>query len=208
MSLAQGVTTNDESSSLLIVHTHTAKSSTDIKSRSLGVRASIRTLGVNVNETKVRSTKRLLELIGTLINVCATIVANVVTLGDKGGLGTPVDGLIGLPGVSTTTGETEGLEAAVLEGDVAGEDNQVSPRDLAAILLLDRPCDLLDFGGLCDGCVTYRADDGPCPGSGCRASCREERIVVDPGDVSKTVENMAFRSLLTIPEPPRPSIAR
>jgi hypothetical protein len=127
VSLAQGVTPNDESSSLLIIHTHTTKSSTNIKSRSLRIRASIRTLGVNINETEVSSTKRLLKLISSLINVSATVVANIITLGNKGRLSTPVDRLIGLPGVGSATGETEGLETTVFEGDVAGENDQVSP---------------------------------------------------------------------------------
>src|SRR5262249_38051044 len=38
-----------------------------------------------------------------------------------------------------TATETEGLESHRFEGDVAGQDHQVGPGNLAAILLLDRP---------------------------------------------------------------------
>ncbi|KAI6774072.1 hypothetical protein HG531_000921 [Fusarium graminearum] len=110
VSLSKGVSTDDKSSGLLIVHAHTAKGLTDIKGGSLGVGGTVRTLRVDVDQTEVSSTKRLLELVGTLVDVSAAVVADIVTLGDECSLGTPVDGLIGLPGVGTATGETKGLE--------------------------------------------------------------------------------------------------
>ena len=51
----------------------------------------------------------------------------------------PIDILIRLPDILAPAAETERLEAHRLERDVAGEDHQVGPRNLAAILLLDRP---------------------------------------------------------------------
>jgi hypothetical protein len=47
--------------------------------------------------------------------------------------------VVGFPYVGAATGEAEGLEAHGFERDVAGEDDQVGPRNLAAVLLLDRP---------------------------------------------------------------------
>jgi len=139
MGLSKGVTTNDKSSSLLIIHTHTVKRHTDIKSRSLGIGATIRTLGVDVDQTVVSSTKRLLKLVGAVVNVGATIVADIVTLGNESSLSTPVDRLISLPGVGTTASETKRLKVHALEGDVAGEEVEIGPRDLVAVLLLDGP---------------------------------------------------------------------
>src|SRR5262249_20134161 len=43
------------------------------------------------------------------------------------------------PGVFATATETEGLEAHRFEGNVARQDDQVGPGNLAAVLLLDRP---------------------------------------------------------------------
>ena len=51
----------------------------------------------------------------------------------------PIDVLVRLPDVLATAAETEGLEAHRFERDVAGEDHQVGPGNLAAIFLLDRP---------------------------------------------------------------------
>src|SRR6185436_14205419 len=47
--------------------------------------------------------------------------------------------LFRLPDVGAASCESEGLEAHRLKGDVAGEDHQVGPRNLPAVLLLDRP---------------------------------------------------------------------
>ena len=49
------------------------------------------------------------------------------------------DDLFGLPEVGTAEGEPERLEARRLQRGVACEHQQVGPRDLVAVLLLDRP---------------------------------------------------------------------
>src|SRR6202030_1015315 len=66
-------------------------------------------------------------------------VAAVALVAEPGGLGTPVDVLLGLPGIHAAAAEAKGLEAHRLQGDVAGEDDEVGPGDLPAVLLLDRP---------------------------------------------------------------------
>src|SRR4030095_16914204 len=45
----------------------------------------------------------------------------------------------GPPAALAPAGEAERLEPHGLQGTVAGEDHQVGPRDLPAVLLLDRP---------------------------------------------------------------------
>jgi hypothetical protein len=92
----------------------------------------------------VSSTKRLLKLVGAVVNVSAAVVADIVTLGNESSLSAPVDRLIGLPSVGTTASETEGLKVHALEGDVAGEEVEIGPRDLVAVLLLDGPCEMLE----------------------------------------------------------------
>ena len=62
-----------------------------------------------------------------------------LVVAEPGLLDAPVHVLIRLPDVLATAAEAEGLEAHRLERDVAGEDHQVGPGDLAAVLLLDRP---------------------------------------------------------------------
>ena len=51
----------------------------------------------------------------------------------------PVHVLVRLPDVLAPAAETESLEAHGFERDVAREDHQVGPGNLAAVLLLDRP---------------------------------------------------------------------
>src|SRR5207237_8150647 len=66
-------------------------------------------------------------------------VTAVALVAQPGGLRAPVDVLLTLPGVYSAAGEAERLEAHRVQGDVAGEDHQVGPGDLPAVLLLDRP---------------------------------------------------------------------
>src|SRR5262249_8730582 len=54
-------------------------------------------------------------------------------------LAAPEDVLLRLPDVLAPAAEAEGLEPHRFERDVAGEDHEVGPRDLAPVLLLDRP---------------------------------------------------------------------
>ena len=172
--LAESVATSDQGNSFLVVHGHAAESCADVPSRGDGVRNTIGTLRVDVDQTHVRGRQRVLEI--ALVNVLglhlglvavhhtvlcqtglAVGVANVVA--QPSGLSTPVYGLIGLPLVRAATSETEGLDSHVLESNckavsiidsmlmkmwkfpltIASEEDQVSPRDLVAVLLLDRP---------------------------------------------------------------------
>src|SRR5665811_2022901 len=66
-------------------------------------------------------------------------IAAVALVSQPGVLRAPVDVLLGFPDVLAPAPETEGLEAHRLQRDVAGEDHQVGPGDLPAVLLLDRP---------------------------------------------------------------------
>lgn len=82
-------------------------------------------------------TKRLLEALG--VTFSGGVLAVTLAVSHPLGLGAPVDGLVRLPGVGTATCEAKGLEAHGLEGDVAGEDEEIGPGDFVAVLLLDGP---------------------------------------------------------------------
>src|SRR5581483_9037368 len=62
----------------------------------------------------------------------------VAAVGEPLALDAPVD-FRRIPDVRASAAEAECLEAHRLERDVAGEDHQVGPRELLAVLLLDRP---------------------------------------------------------------------
>ena len=127
--LAEGVAARDQGHRLLVVHRHPAERLADVAGRGDRVRVTVRALRVDVDETHLDRAERLLEL----------PVAVVALVAEPDGLGTPVDVVVRLPGVHAAAAEAEGLEAHRLQGDVAGEDHEIGPRDLLAVLLLDRP---------------------------------------------------------------------
>jgi hypothetical protein len=85
-------------------------------------------LGVDVDQAHLHGAHVLGELAVTAVALVA----------QPGVLRAPED-LLRLPDVGSPEGEAEGLEPHRLEGAVAGEDDQVGPGDLLAVLLLDRP---------------------------------------------------------------------
>ena len=94
----------------------------------IGIRLAVRPFRIHVNEPHLHGAEGIRQL----------TVAAVALVTEPRGLGPPVD-LLGLPAILAPAGEAEGLEPHRLQGDVAGQDHQVGPRDLPAVLLLDRP---------------------------------------------------------------------
>ena len=127
--LAEGVTARDQGDRLLVVHRHPAERLADVAGRGERVRVAVRPLRVDVDEAHLDRAERVGEL----------AVAAVALVIQPGRLRTPVDVLLGLPGVHPAAAEAERLETHRLQGDVAGEDHEVGPGDLPAVLLLDRP---------------------------------------------------------------------
>ena len=127
--LAERVTAGDQGDGLLVVHGHAGEGGADVLGRGQRIRLAVRALGVHVDQTHLHGGERVGEL----------AVAGVAGVGQPLALGAPVDVLLRLPHVLATAAEAEGLQTRVLEGDVAGQDHQVGPRDLLAVLLLDRP---------------------------------------------------------------------
>jgi len=126
--LAEGVTADDEGNGLFVVHGHAAERLADVTTGSDRVGIRVRTFRVHVDEAHLDGAERLHEV----------AVAAVALVVEPDVLGSPVDVLLGSPHIFTTASETEGLEAHRFEGDVAGEDQKIGPRELAAVLLLDR----------------------------------------------------------------------
>ena len=126
--LAEGVAAGDEGDGLLVVHRHPPERLPDVPGGEGGVGVPVRALGVDVDEAHLHGAERTGEL----------AVAAVAGVTQPLLLGAPED-LLGLPDVLAPEREAEGLEAHRLEGDVAGEHEQVGPGDLLAVLLLDRP---------------------------------------------------------------------
>ncbi len=127
--LAEGVTARGEREGLLVVHGHAAEGLADVACRAQRVGLAVGALGVHVDEPHLHGGKRVLKL----------AVARVALVAQPLALRTPVDVHRGLPDVLAAATESEGLEAHGLKRAVTGQDHEVGPRQLAAVLLLDRP---------------------------------------------------------------------
>ncbi len=126
--LAEGVAADDQRCRLLVVHRHPAERLADVVRRLERIRLAVGPLGVDVDEPHLHGAERTRQL----------ALALVALVAEPRVLRTPED-LLRLPDIRPAEAEPERLEAHRLHGDVAGEDEQVGPRDRLAVLLLDRP---------------------------------------------------------------------
>ena len=129
--LAESVATGDQGNDLLVVHGHAVEGGADVLGRLQVVTAGIRPFRVHIDQAHVGSAEGTVQL--------AAVLDPLRVDTQPLHLGAPVDVLVRFPGVLTTTGKAEGTEAHGLQRDVAGEDEQVRPGNLLAVLLLDRP---------------------------------------------------------------------
>ena len=129
MGLAECVAAGDERDSLLVVHRHALERLADVLGRCERIRLAVRPFRIDVDQAHLHRAERMLEL----------AVAEVALVRKPLAFRTPVDRIVRLPGVHPAAAETERLEAHGLEGDIAGQDQEVAPGDFPAVFLLDRP---------------------------------------------------------------------
>src|SRR5438552_1528721 len=129
VSFSEGMTACNQRHRFFIIHRHSSKSFADVASGRDRVWVAVRAFRVDVDQAHLHSSKRILQV----------PVAGVALVVEPFALGAPVDILFRLPDVRTAATETECLEAHRFQCDVAGENHQISPRNLSTILLLDRP---------------------------------------------------------------------
>ena len=180
--LAERVAARDQGDRLLVVHRHPAERLADVAGRGERVRVAVRALRVDVDEAHLDRAERLLQL----------AVAGVALVVEPGGLGAPVDVLVRLPDVRPAAAEAEGLEAHRLQRDVAGEDHQVGPRDLLAVLLLDRP---QQPAGLVQADVVRPAVE------------RREALLAGPGAAAAVADPVGARAVPRHPDHERAVVA-
>src|SRR5690606_15561921 len=126
--LTKGVATGDERDRLLVGHPHSGKGLADLLSRSQGIRLAVGALGVDVDEAHLSGRQGAFELA-----VFLTLVAEPLSLF------APVNVLLRLPDVLAAASKPDELDSHRLQGNVAREDHEVSPGDLLAVLLFNRP---------------------------------------------------------------------
>ena len=129
VALAEGVSSGDEGNGLFVIHGHAGEGLADIPRRGDGIRISIRSFGIHVDQAHLDGGERILQV----------TVAGVALVGQPLALGPPVNVLLRFPDVLPPAAETEGLETHGLQRHVAGQDHEVRPGEFAAVLLLDGP---------------------------------------------------------------------
>ena len=128
MGFAEAVAAGNQGDGLLVVHRHPEERFADVLGRSDRVGIAVRPFRIDVNKAHLHRAERFGKL----------TFAAVAFVTQPRSLGTPEE-LFGLPDVGAAAGEAEGFEAHRLERYVAGEDHQIGPGNLPAVLLLDRP---------------------------------------------------------------------
>ena len=126
---SKGVSAGDQRHGLLVVHGHAAEGLADVAGGGEWIGVAVGSLRIHIDEAHLHGGEWVFQFALTL----------VALVGEPFRLGAPIDVLLGLPYIGAATGKAEGLEAHALQGDVAGEDHEVGPRNLLAVLLLDGP---------------------------------------------------------------------
>ena len=129
MGLAERVSAGDERHGFHIIHGHTAECFADVASRGQRIGLAVRTFRIDVDQAHLDGAERILQ----------AAIARVALIAKPLAFRTPVNIFFRFPNVFATTGETKCFEPHGLERDIAGENQQVGPRNLAAIFLFNGP---------------------------------------------------------------------
>jgi len=132
--LAEGVAAGHQGHGFFVVHRHARKGLAHVAARGHGVGLAVRALGVDVDQAHLHGSQRVGE-----ITLAAVAAVGLVAGGQPLLFMAPVDVFFRFPDVGAAAAETEGLEAHGFHGHVAGQHQQVGPRQLLAVLLLDGP---------------------------------------------------------------------
>ena len=134
MDLTEGVAAGGQCHGFVIVHCHASKGFANVASRRQWIRIAIRAFRVHIDQPHLNRSQRVFQITVTGITAIGLIAGGQPLV-----LCTPVDILLGSPDIGATATKAEGLEAHGLQCHVTGENVQISPGQLAAILLLHRP---------------------------------------------------------------------
>ena len=126
--LTKRVTARNQCDRLFVIHRHATKGLADIMCGEHWVGIAVGAFWVNVNQTHLYRCEAITKL----------TTLGIALIGKHLCLGTPVDPL-GLPIVRAAACKTKGFETHVFHGHITGEHHEISPGDLVAVLLLDRP---------------------------------------------------------------------
>jgi hypothetical protein len=127
--LSERVSSGDQRDGLFVVHRHPCEGLANVARGGQGIGVTVGPFGINVNQTHLDRTQRIVEF----------AVTGVALVAEPGLLRSPEHIFIGLPRVDASARKTKCFQSHRLNGQCAGEDHEVGPGDLSAVLLLDRP---------------------------------------------------------------------
>src|SRR5262245_22437417 len=100
----------------------------DVAGCSHWIRLAVRAFWIDVDEAHLDGAQRVLQI----------ALAAIAFVAEPGSFWTPIQ-FLRLPLIGAPACKAKRLEAHRFERDVAGENVEVGPRELVAVLLLDRP---------------------------------------------------------------------
>ena len=116
--LAKRVSTGHEGYGLFVVHGHASKRLADVSRRSERVRVAVGALRVDVDQTHLNRSERILEV----------AVTSVALVTEHLGFGTPVNVFFRLPEVGASASKSKGFEAHSFKGNITHQNVEVPPR--------------------------------------------------------------------------------
>src|SRR5215471_17592000 len=126
---AKGVPAGNQRDRFFVVHGHAAECFANIPSRGDRIRLAVWPFRIHVDQTHLHGSEWILKI----------TLAAVAFVGEPLPFRAPEDVLFDFPYVGAPAAKSKCLEAHGLKSDVARENHEVSPGDLAAVFLLDRP---------------------------------------------------------------------
>ena len=129
MGFAEGVSPGNKGHRLIVIHRHAGKGLADVFGRRKGVGVAIGPFRIHIDETHLHCGQ----------GVCQVTVTAVAFVAEPLGFLTPVDIFFWFPHIFPATGESKGFKSHGLDGAITGEDHEIRPGNLLAILLLERP---------------------------------------------------------------------
>ena len=134
MRLAERVTAGGERDGLLRIHRHAQEGGLHVARRQQGVGIAARAFGIDVDQAHLDRGQRAFQL-----KLFLGIDARLGAIAHPNLLGTPEGIAFRLEHVLASAAEAEHRSAHAFDRDVAGQNEQIGPADVLAVLLLDRP---------------------------------------------------------------------
>ena len=134
MCLTDGVAAAGQCRGFFVIHGHTRKGFAHVKGRTRRIGLAVHAFGIHVDETHLHGGQRVFHRVGFVEVAIAAVGRRQPFL-----FRAPVGIFLRVPDVFAAKGKTEGLEAHILVGQRARQQDQVGPGNLVAVFLLDRP---------------------------------------------------------------------